>query len=199
MITKVLYPLHQPFDQNTKYWYFESPSANSSQSSASNLMQKYHLYIETEVRVSDTERITMDLKVHRKLNNLNQWATQYRIVYVDTSDKTVIRADSDHPYPHIDLELPGKNKATNVFDTNPSDYEAGINVVLRYVEFYKNRNIGIDYWLSSLVEFRKELIYSYFNTNDKIVGQLPRLRILLDSYPFTFLLLGERLTIVMKD
>jgi hypothetical protein len=107
----------------------------------------------------------MDLKVHKKLNkSKNQWVTQYRIVYINTVDRTVIRADSDHPYPHIDLELAGGQKVTNVFDTEPYDYEAGINSVLRYVEFYKNPNIGIDYWLSNLVEFKRELIYSLFQS-----------------------------------
>jgi hypothetical protein len=47
--------------------------------------------------------------------------------------------------------------------------KAGINGVLRYVEFYKNPTIGIDYWLFNLISFKKELIYSLFNSNRQIV------------------------------
>jgi hypothetical protein len=165
-MTKVLFPLIYPYEHNTKYWCFYSPSTGFNQSVVRNLIQKYHLYTETEIQVSGSERITMDLKVHKKLNkSRNQWVTQYRIVYINTVDRTVIRADSDHPYPHIDLELAGKKKVTNVFDSEPYDYEAGINTVLRYAEYYKNPNIGIDYWLSNLVSFKRESIYSLFGSN----------------------------------
>jgi hypothetical protein len=44
------------------------------------------------------------------------------------------------------------------------DYEASINSVLRYAEFYNNPMIGVDYWLFNLVSFNKELIHSFFDT-----------------------------------
>jgi hypothetical protein len=185
-MTKVLYPLGYPFEHSKKYWCFYSPSTTFNQSVVHDLIQKYYLYTETEIQVSNSERIAMDLKVHKKLNkSRNQWVTQYRIVYINTVDRTVIRADSDHPYPHIDLELAGGQKVTNVFDTEPYDYEAGINSVLRYVEFYKNPNIGIDYWLSNLAEFKRELIYSLFQSAKSNLQPITS-RILPDLYPFQF-------------
>jgi hypothetical protein len=48
-----------------------------------------------------------------------------------------------------------------VFDTDPSDYEAAINTVLRYAEFYNNRVIGVDYWSFNLITFNKELIHVF--------------------------------------
>ena len=72
---------------------------------------------------------------------------------------TNIRADNFHPYPHVDIELPKTSKETNIFDTNPSDYEASENTVLRYAEHCKNKMIGVDFWLHNLTTFRKELVH----------------------------------------
>src|SRR5215216_693550 len=170
-MTTVIYPLSYTLEDNTKYWYFSSPSAKFNQSAVSSLIQKYHVYVETKIQLSSSERIIMDLKVHKKTGKHLQ-PIQYRIVYIDELDSTVIRADGDHSYPHIDIELPNKEKVTNVFDTYPYDYETGINTVLRYVEFYKNWKAGIDYWLFNLLEFRRELLYSYFKSNKKFLQPL---------------------------
>lgn len=100
----------------------------------------------------------------KKLNRNNIPITSYTIQYEDRSNNTIIRADNNHPYPHIDLQLPDGNKEKRVFDTDPSDYEASVNTVLRYAEFYNSRTIGIDYWLFNVTAFKRELIHPFFNT-----------------------------------
>ena len=167
-MTTVLFPMRYPLEDNTMYWYFCSPATNFVHSDVYDLIQKYHLWAQTEIQVSSNERILLDLKIHKKTGKHYQ-PLQYRIVYADSSDHAVIRADGDHPYPHIDIELSNKEKVTNVFDTYPYDYETGINTVLRYVELYKNRKIGIDYWLFNLLEYKRELLYSYFESNRRFL------------------------------
>lgn len=73
-------------------------------------------------------------------------------------------------FPHIDLELPHKSSEKMVFDTDPSDYEASINTVLRYAERHGNPMVGVDYWLNNLTIFRKELIYVAFNSAQSILN-----------------------------
>ena len=99
----------------------------------------------------------MNLKLHRKPGSNNQVNLQYRVIYHDKSNNTVIRADNNHPYPHLDLELPNRKQEKRVFDTPPSDYEASINSVLRYAEYYNSSMIGVDYWLFNMMGAKKEL------------------------------------------
>jgi hypothetical protein len=164
MKTNLLYPLSYPITSNTNFYYFELPSSNTTGSNLSELIQKYDIYIDTEIPITNTERILMDLKLYKKLGSNNKLNLQYKVLYQDQNNKTIIRADNNHPYQHIDLELPNRNKEKKVFDTDPSDYEASINSVLRYAEFYNNPMIGVNYWLFNLVSFKKELIHSFFNT-----------------------------------
>jgi hypothetical protein len=161
----ILYPLKYPLEQNDRYWYFESPYVNVGSAKVLELIQKYHIYAETVIPITTNEIIRMNLKIHKKLDNTNRYVTQYTIQYEDNSNKMIIRADNYHAYEHIDLKLPKKNQEKRVFDTDPSDYEAAINTVLRYAEFYNNRFIGVDYWLLNLVSFNKELIHVFFNSS----------------------------------
>src|SRR5918992_1683592 len=108
-MTTVLFPLSFPLEQNTIYWYFYFPATNFDQLIVPNLIRKYHLCVQTEIQISSNERLILDIKVHKKIGEHYQ-PVQYRIVYTDSLDHTVIRADGDHPYPHIDIELPNKEK-----------------------------------------------------------------------------------------
>lgn len=170
MKTQVLYPSSYPIDQSINYWYFESPPPSDYLSEALKLIQGYHVFIDIEIPVTGHEIIRMNLKVHRKLDSSNTFLTQYTVQYEDKRNNTIIRADNNHPYPHIDLQLPNKNKEKRIFDTDPSDYEASINTVLRYSEFYNNPTIGIDYWLLNLTAFKRELIYSYFKSSRRFLS-----------------------------
>jgi hypothetical protein len=161
----ILYPLKYPLEQNDKYWYFESPYVNVNSVIDLELIQKYHVYAETVIPITTNQIIRMTLRIHKKLDKTNRFVTQYTIQYEDNSNKMVIRADNYHAYEHIDLKLPNMNQEKRVFDTDPSDYEAAINTVLRYAEFYSNRFIGVDYWLFNLVSFNKELIHVFFNSS----------------------------------
>lgn len=95
--------------------------------------------------------IRTNLRVYKKLDKNNNTVTKYTIQYEDKSNNAIVRADNDHSYPHIDLILPHKSREKKIFDTDPSDYEASINTVLRYAEFYDSHTVGIDYWLLNLV------------------------------------------------
>ncbi|MGC1931818.1 MAG: hypothetical protein WA667_22850 [Candidatus Nitrosopolaris sp.] len=98
--------------------------------------------------------------MYKKLGRNNSPITEYTIQYEDRSNNPIIRADNYHSYPHIDLQLPHGNKEKRLFDTDPSDYEASINAVLRYAEFYNTSTIGIDYWLFNLTTFKRDIHFS---------------------------------------
>jgi hypothetical protein len=164
MKTKVLYSQSYPIDENSNYWYFESPSPANYNSEALKLIKEYYVFTEIELPISTNEIIRTNLKVYKKLGKNNSPITEYTIQYEDRSNNTIIRADNYHLYPHIDLQLPPENKEKKLFDTDPSDYEASINAVLRYAEFYNSRTVGIDYWLFNLTTFKRELIHSFFNS-----------------------------------
>jgi hypothetical protein len=104
MKTVLLYPLNFPITPDTGFYYFESPSPNSNNSNLQDLFQKFYIYIDTNIPITNNEYILMNLKLHRKLGSNN-----------------------NHPYPHIDLELPNRKQEKRVFDMQPSDYEASIN------------------------------------------------------------------------
>jgi hypothetical protein len=163
MKTKVLYPSSYPIDGYCNYWYIESPISTDYNSEASKLIKENHVFVDIELPISDNKIIRTNLKV-LKLNRNNSRITSHTIQYEDRSNNTIVRADNNHPYPHIDLQLPDRNKEKRVFDTDPSDYEASVNTVLRYAEFYNSRTIGIDYWLFNVTAFKRELIHSFFNT-----------------------------------
>jgi hypothetical protein len=160
--TRVLYPLSYPVDNSTSYFYVESPPPANHISEASNLIKKYHAFIEIELPLATNEIIRTNLKVNKELDKNNKTVTKYTIQYEDRSNNTIIRADNKHQYPHIDLYLPNSNKEKRIFDTDPSDYEAAINTVLRYAEFHNSHTVGVDYWLFNLVTFKRELVYSFF-------------------------------------
>jgi hypothetical protein len=168
----ILYPLNYPIEQNDKYWYFESPYVNVNNTKCLELIQEYHVYVETAIPITANEIIRMNLKVRKKLGRDNKLVTQYTIQYHDSSNNTIIRADNDHPYQHIDLKLPNNNQEKRVFDTDPSDYEAAINTVLRYAEIYNNRSIGVDYWLFNVASFNKDLLHVFFTSCKASLGTL---------------------------
>jgi hypothetical protein len=161
MKTKVLYPTSYPIDRYSNYLYLECPPPVDHISEASKLIKEYHVFAEIELQIAINEIIRTNLKVYKKLDKNNNTITKYTIQYEDRSNNTIIRADNEHSYPHIDLLLPHRNKEKRIFDTDPSDYEAGVNTVLRYAELYNRRTVGIDYWLFNLV---RDLIYLLFNT-----------------------------------
>jgi hypothetical protein len=166
----ILYPLNYPIEQNDKYWYFESPCVNVNSVKHLELIQRYHVYAETVLPITTNETIRMNLKIHKKLGRDNKFVTQYTIQYHDNINNTIIRADNDHPYQHIDLKLHNNNQEKRVFDTDPSDYEAAINTVLRYAEIYNNCFIGVDYWLFNIASFNKELLHVFFSSSKGSLG-----------------------------
>lgn len=164
MKIKVLYPSSYPICDHSNYWYVESPLSADYNFDALKLIKENYVFVDIELPLTANEIIRTNLKVLKKLNRNNSPITSYTIQYEDRSNKTIIRADNNHPYPHIDLQLPDGNKEKRVFDTDPSDYEASVNTVLRYAEFYNSHTIGIDYWLFNVTAFKRELIHSFFNT-----------------------------------
>jgi anionic cell wall polymer biosynthesis LytR-Cps2A-Psr (LCP) family protein len=110
MKTVFFYPLDFPITPYTRFYYFESPSPNSNSSNLQDLFQKFYIYIDTNIPLSNNEYILMNLKLHRKLGSNNQLNLQYKVLYHDKSKNVVIRADNNHPYPHIDLELPNRKQ-----------------------------------------------------------------------------------------
>ena len=68
----------------------------------------------------------------------------YTIQYENKSNSTIIKAGNNHPYPRIDLQLANGHKK-RIFENDASEYEARINTVLRYTEFYDTSHIGIVY------------------------------------------------------
>src|SRR6266566_1691876 len=138
MQTKVLYPSSYPIDDYSNYWYVESPLSADYSSEVLKLMKENYVFVDIELPISTNKIFRTNLKVLKKLNRNNSPITSYTIQYEDRS-----RADNNHLYPHIDLQLPDRNKEKRVFDTDPSDYEASVNTVLRYAEFFNSRTIGI--------------------------------------------------------
>ncbi|MFY9873944.1 MAG: hypothetical protein WAK17_29925 [Candidatus Nitrosopolaris sp.] len=164
MKIRVLYPLSHHIDGNTKFWYLESPSSFDYNCEFLELIRKYNLFIDVELPISINEIIRTNLRVHKKLDVNNSPITKYTIQYEDTGNKTIIRADNGHTFPHIDLQLSNRQKEKRVFDTDPEDYEGSINSVLRYAESYNNPYSGVDYWLFNITTFKADLIHSFFNS-----------------------------------
>ena len=81
MKTNLLYPLSYPITSNTNFYYFELPSSNTTGSNLSELIQKYDIYIDTEIPITNTERILMDLKLYKKLGSNNKLNLQYKVLY----------------------------------------------------------------------------------------------------------------------
>lgn len=172
MRTQFLYPLIYPFEMNDKYLYLAAIKSNNKKH-VRDLLKKYHIFIDIEVQMTRNETFTMYLQVFRELDsNITYPKIKYKVMYLSKSEggrnPTNIRADNFHPYPHIDLELPDMPKETKMFDTDPSDYEASVNTVLRYAEYYKNKMTGVDFWLHNLTIFRKEL-YIAFKSAQSII------------------------------
>jgi hypothetical protein len=129
------------------------------------LIGKFHIYIDTERLFTQYATLTMSLQVLRLLDNdTGSPIMKYKVMYREIESNLRIRADNGHPFPHIDLELPHKTSEKMVFDTDPSDYEASVNTVLRFAERHGNPMVGVDYWLNNLTSFRKELIYVSFKS-----------------------------------
>jgi hypothetical protein len=79
MKTKLLYPLNYPISPNTNFYYFEQPSSSDTDFNLSELIQKFYIYMDTEIPITNIERILMDLKLYRKLGSNNKLNLQYRI------------------------------------------------------------------------------------------------------------------------
>jgi hypothetical protein len=162
----VLYPVTYPPEQTSKYIYFESPYTGTDHQGI-RLAREYHIYVDTKIPITNDETLLMMMKVYKKLGIDGKPIIQFRIQYQSVMHDTVIRADNYEPFPHIDIEPYNnlqKKQIKNIFDTDPSDYEAGVNTVLRYAERMCNRRIGIEYWLRNLVEYDRELVYSIFDS-----------------------------------
>jgi hypothetical protein len=140
------------------------------------LIREYHIFIDIEIPITKAEIMIMSLKVLRQLDKANaNPILKYKVMYHNTENNLRIRSDNGHiengqRYPHIDLEMPDMEKKKMVFDTDPSDYEASINTVLRYAERYSNPMVGVNYWLRNLVTFKTDLIYFLFNNQKRFAG-----------------------------
>jgi hypothetical protein len=119
-------------DGNTKFskfWYLETPSSSNYTCEALELIRKYNIFIDVELPISTNEIIRTNLRVHKKLDVNNSPITKYTIQYEDTNNNSTIRADNGHTFPHIDLQLPNKQKEKRIFDTDPEDYEANLVLI----------------------------------------------------------------------
>lgn len=89
MKTNLLYPLSYPITPNTNFYYFALPWSNITGSNLSELIQKYNIYIDTEIPITDTERILMDLKLYTNLGSNNKLNLQYKVLYQDETNPRV--------------------------------------------------------------------------------------------------------------
>lgn len=174
MRTQFLYPLIYPLERNDKYFYLTAVKSHDRKS-IRDLIKKYHIFIDIEIQITQNETFTMYLQVFRELDAGTSYPKiKYKVMYLSKDDSgknpTNIRADNFHPYPHVDIELPKMPKETNVFDIDPSDYEASVNTVLRYAERSKNKMIGVDFWLHNLTSFRKDLVHIAFNSAQSVLN-----------------------------
>jgi hypothetical protein len=172
MLTQFLYPLTYPLDKNDKFLYLTAlKSVNKKY--VHDLIRQYHIFIDIEIPITKNETLTMSLKVLRLLDRDNaNPILKYKVMYRNTDSNLRIRSDNGHigangrPFPHIDLEIPNKGNTKMVFDTDPSDYEASVNTVLRYAERFSPM-IGVDYWLHNLTNFRRDQIHFLFRTHQR--------------------------------
>lgn len=174
MRTQFLYPLIYPLELNDKYFYLTAVKSRNRKH-IRDLIKKYHIFIDIEIQVSQNETFTMYLQVFRELDvDMTYPKMKYKVMYLskgESGGKPInIRADSFHLYPHVDIELPKTSKETNVFDTDPSDYEATVNTVLRYAEHCSNKMIGVDFWLHNLTAFRREVVHIAFKSAQSILN-----------------------------
>jgi hypothetical protein len=150
----ILYPI----DNGLNYWYLEGPYNPNNCLNVKECLEKYRTYIDLELPINRNETIYSKLKIPIKDNKI-----MYTFQYFDSLKNIKIRTDrgmGKHTYPHIDIET--KNlKLKNLYDTDPADYEASINTILRYAERISNKFIGFHYWLYSLMTYNDTLIYSY--------------------------------------
>ena len=138
MRTQFLYPLTFPLDFNDRFLYLTAlKSVNKKK--IYGLIGKYHIFIDIEIPITKSEILMLSLQVLRELDRVQgNPSLKYKIMYHDTDSNSRIRSDNGHitsngqRFPHIDLELPNKENKKMIFDTDPMDYEASINTVLRY-------------------------------------------------------------------
>lgn len=149
----ILYPI----DYNElKYWYLEGPYNPNNCLNIKECLKKYRTYIDLELPINNDEIIYSKLKIPITDNKII-----YTFQYFNSLTNIRIRTDiGKHTYPHIDIETKDQ-KLKNVYDTDPSDYEASINTILRYAERMSNKFIGFHYWLYTFMNYNDRLIYSY--------------------------------------
>lgn len=154
-----------PIDNNgVHYWYLESPYNANYNVDIKKYLKKYSSYIDLELPISKHEKIYSKLKVP-----INDNKIRYTIQYFNSLKDIKIRTDLGlHSYPHIDIETKDQTQK-NVYDTDPYDYEACINTVLRYAERISNKFVGIHYWLYPLMNYNAKLIHSYINSIEKLL------------------------------
>ena len=104
------------------------------------LINEYHIFIDIEIPIKDSGILMLSLKVLKQLDmDSGNPILKYKVMYRNTENNLRIRSDNGHiangqQFPHIDIEHPNTKKTKKIFDTDPSDYEASINTVLRYAE-----------------------------------------------------------------
>lgn len=173
MRTQLLYPLNQPLDVNDSKFLYLTALKSANKKQIQDLIGKFHVYIDTEIPIYRNAKLTMSLQVLRLLDkNTGNPIMKYKVMYSEIGNDLRIRADNGHPFPHIDLELPNKTSEKVVFDTDPTDYEASVNVVLRYAERHSNPLVGVDYWLNNLASFRMNEIYFLFRTHQRSLNTI---------------------------
>jgi hypothetical protein len=119
-------------------------------------LRKHRTYIDLELPINDDEIIYSKLKIPIKGNKII-----YTFQYFNSLTNIRIRTDiGRHTFPHIDIETKDK-KLKKLYDTDPFDYEASINTILRYAERMSNKFIGFHYWLYTFMSYNDKLIYSY--------------------------------------
>ena len=153
----ILYPID--YNNGLNYWYLEAPYNPDNCLDVKECLNKYRTYIDLELPINNDEIIYSKIRIPIKDNKI-----KYTFQYFNSLTNIRIRTDiGKHSFPHIDIETKDK-KLKNLYDTDPSDYEASINTILRYAERLSNKFIGFHYWLYSFMNYNDKLIYSYLKT-----------------------------------
>ena len=137
-----------PFDQhpNVKYYYIRSVNnPHVPDLDLVSIVNRYDLYAKADIPITQNQTVNMVLKI------LKDEKKKYTMQYRDDSIQLRIRTDSAHDFPHIDIEQGSKPQEKIKLNSEPEDYEASINTILRYVENKHNHLIGPTYWLMPAV------------------------------------------------
>lgn len=137
-----------PFEYHSdlKYYYIRSvDNPYTPDLDIVSIVNQHDLYAKADIPISQNETVNMVLKVFKNGKK------KYTMQYGDDATQLRIRTDSAHDFPHVDIENGSKPQEKIKLRSEPEDYEASINTILRYVEKKHNRSIGCMYWLMPAV------------------------------------------------